>query len=282
MREKEKILNLILEDTQESVFLDETNYYYNDKGIKVCKTCNTPKEIYIDLDGEKVKTRVMCECEREKALKEEKAKEENNRMLSIEEFKNENIRPYKNFTFKHAYDEMPIEIKKYCDNFDKMKESNYGLMIFGGTGNGKTYMAGCIANELIEKGFKVVMANILDCLEYVQDNFDKTGNKSKFLEKLRTYDLVIIDDFGMESNSDFELKNVSRIINTRYESGLPLIITTNITRNEMLDNGLKIQQKRIYSRIVEMTYAIEIKTNDLRYNHGKNTRLKMRKILNGD
>lgn len=223
----------------------------------------------------------MCNCERNLYLEHENKRKEKEQKQYIEDFKNENIKSFKNMRFDNASYTLD-KFKMYCEKFDTMKKNNVGLMIYGGTGIGKTYIAGCIANELIEKGYKVFMANILDILEYVQDNFDKSGKKEWFMNKLKEFDLIIIDDFGMETTSDFELKNISKVINTRYEHGLPILITTNIDREEMQDSSnLKIQQRRIYSRIAEMTYPIKINNDDIRLKKSKTKEKYIEKILNG-
>lgn len=281
--EKKNILDLVMKDTLENEFLKNNNEDYSKNGILYCHKCNMPKETIINIDGLEIKTRVMCKCEREEYIENKKLEDEKERKILINDFKNENIKPFKNFKFENAIDCKETSIaKKYCLNFKNMIKNNVGLMIYGGTGNGKTYIAGCIANFLIEEGYKVMMLNILDALEYVQDNFDKTGKKEIFIDKLKTFDLVIIDDFGMETNSEFELKNISKIINTRYEYNLPIIITTNITRVEMEQKNCKIQQKRIYSRLIEMTHPIKVEKQDIRFIKSHNRESSIISLLSED
>lgn len=280
---KTDILNSIINSVNKgnSKYFTSNENDYISNGLKVCGVCNEKKETYIVSDGERIKVRVMCDCERNLYLEHENKRKEKERKQYIEDFKNENIKSFKNMRFDKASYTLD-KFKMYCEKFDNMKKNNIGLMIYGGTGIGKTYIAGCIANELIEKGYKVFMSNILDILEYVQDNFDKSGKKEWFMNKLKDFDLIIIDDFGMETTSDFELKNISKVINTRYEYGLPILITTNIDREEMQDSSnLKIQQRRIYSRIAEMTYPIKINNDDIRLKKSKTKEKYIEKMLNG-
>lgn len=278
--EKIKLLENILKDTVENKFLNDNDEDYTKDGIIYCSKCNNPKETILEIDGEKIKTRVMCECEREEYIKNKREAEEKERKIIINDFKNENIKPFKKMKFENAIEcKEKNKAMKYCENFETMIKNKIGIMFYGNTGTGKTFLAGCIANYLIEKGYKVTMLNVLDALEYVQDNFDKSGKKEMFMDKLRTFDLVIIDDFGMELNSEFELKNISKIINTRYEYSLPLIITTNFNIQEMQNSNLKIQQKRIFSRLLEMTYPILVSKSDIRIVKSKNRNKKIDFLL---
>ena len=63
--------------------------------------------------------------------------------------------------------------------------------------------------------------------------------------------LLIIDDLGIERNSEFALEQVYNVIDSRYCKMLPLIVTTNLGLNEMKSTDLDTAHQRIYSRILE-------------------------------
>ena len=129
-----------------------------------------------------------------------------------------------------------------------MKANASGLLIWGDVGTGKSFFAGCIANALLEKGVPVLMTNfsrILNTLTVM--HFE---DRNQFINSLNRYSLLIIDDLGIERNSDFALEQVFNVIDCRYRSKKPLIITTNLTLSE-LNNAADIAHKRIYDRILE-------------------------------
>ena len=74
------------------------------------------------------------------------------------------------------------------------------------------------------------------------------------VNSLDTYDLLILDDLGAERKSDFSMQNVFNVINRRWASGKPLIITTNLSIKEMkaLRTSENVQYQRIYDRIFDM------------------------------
>lgn len=193
----------------------------------------------------------MCECMRTKRLEEETAriKRERDEVIS----RNRSIcfsdKKMYEWNFKHDDDENPamIHAKMYVKNFDEMKEKNIGYLFWGGVGTGKTFMAACIANALLDKCCTVKMtkfATIINALFSCED-------KSTYIDALVKYDLLIIDDLGAERNTEYAIENVFNVIDRRYRTGKPLIITTNL-HLKMLTNEQSVDKRRIYDRILEL------------------------------
>ena len=89
------------------------------------------------------------------------------------------------------------EIKKaqrYVTEWAMMKENCIGLLLWGNVGTGKTFIAACIANALIEKGVSVLMTNFSKILNSLSAMFDVDRNK--FIESFNRYSQLIIDDLG--------------------------------------------------------------------------------------
>lgn len=72
------------------------------------------------------------------------------------------------------------------------------------------------------------------------------------------YDLLILDDLGAERRSEFALQNVFNAVNRRWESGKPLIVTTNLSLREMKELRARddMSYQRIYDRIFDMCVPI--------------------------
>ena len=73
----------------------------------------------------------------------------------------------------------------------------------------------------------------------------------------------MIDDFAMERSTEYVNEIVYNVIDSRYRSGKPLIVTTNLSKKD-LDNPPDIDNERIYSRIKEMCFPVEVKGTDRR------------------
>ena len=76
------------------------------------------------------------------------------------------------------------------------------------------------------------------------------------IDRLNSADLVVIDDLGAERGTDFSLEKVYDVIDSRYRSGKPMILTTNLKLSDM-QNCTDIRYNRIYDRIFEMCYPVK-------------------------
>ncbi len=151
-----------------------------------------------------------------------------------------------------------------------------GLLIWGDVGTGKSFFAGCIANALLEKGVPVLMTNFSRILNTLTGmHFE---DRNQFINNLNRYSLLIIDDLGIERNSDFALEQVFNVIDSRYRSKKPLIITTNLTLSE-LNNAADIAHKRIYDRILERCIPVRINNRNIRQDNATANLKQAKKIL---
>ena len=98
----------------------------------------------------------------------------------------------------------------------------------------------------------VVMTSFVKILQNIQGNPDE---EEKIMAGLNVAKLLIIDDLGAERSTDYALEKVYNIIDSRYLSGKPLILTTNMTLKEMQETQ-DIRYKRIYDRIFEMCFPV--------------------------
>ena len=140
----------------------------------------------------------------------------------------------------------------YVERWEQMKEGNHGLLLWGKVGTGKSYFAGCIANALMEKEIPVRMTNFALILNDLAASFE---GRNEYIDRLCRYPLLIIDDFGMERGTEYGLEQVYNVIDSRYRSGKPLIVTTNHTP-DMLENPQDTAHARIYDRLIEMCSPI--------------------------
>lgn len=147
--------------------------------------------------------------------------------------------------------------KRYVENWEKVRQEHIGLLLWGNLGSGKTYMAAAIANALLEQEKKALMTD-----------FAGISNISKFdadeyVKSLDSYALLIIDDLGAEQDSEFALQNIGNVINRRWTSGKPLIVTTNLDLASI--KNVKEQElmfARISDRILDMCRPIHMETSE--------------------
>ena len=149
---------------------------------------------------------------------------------------------------------------KYVANFDEMRANGTGLLLYGNVGCGKSFAAACIANALIDTGTPCMMTNFTRIINRLQESF---AGRQKYIDNLSRFDLLVLDDMAAERNTEYVWEQVMTIIDARYRSGLPVIVTTNLTIGELADPA-DIRRQRVYSRLKEMCVPIEVAGADRR------------------
>ena len=126
---------------------------------------------------------------------------------------------------------------------------------------GKSFIAGCIANALLDQGVPVMMTNFARFLNKLTDMY--SGDRNAYINSFNSFPLLIIDDLGVERNSEFAREQVFNIIDSRYRSQLPIIVTTNLTVDE-LKKPADLARARIYDRVLERCTAIKVNDQNIR------------------
>lgn len=137
--------------------------------------------------------------------------------------------------------------QRYVSSWEEMKENNVGMLLYGSVGTGKSFYASCIGHELLDRCTTVAATNLPRLLNLLQS----AREKQTLLDRLSSYELLILDDLGVERDSTFALEQVYNIVDARTRSGLPLIVTTNLALEEM-EKPTSMQYARIYDRVFEM------------------------------
>ena len=150
---------------------------------------------------------------------------------------------------------------EYMLHFPEMLEKGIGLLLWGDIGTGKTFLAGCIANALLDQCIPVMMTTFGRILNTLTGMFQEDRNG--YIDSLNQYSLLIIDDLGMERSTEFALEQVFNVIDTRYRSKKPLIVTTNLTLDE-LKNPCDLARRRIYDRVLEVCVPLKINNRNIR------------------
>ncbi|MFA6807534.1 MAG: ATP-binding protein [Eubacteriales bacterium] len=116
----------------------------------------------------------------------------------------------------------------------KNNSNEIGLLISGPVGSGKTFLAACIANELLEKEYKLLFLIVPDLLDELKATFNKE-NSSEFdlLDIARNVPILILDDLGAHNYTEWTKNRIYSILNYRMNEQLPTVITTNLSFEEI-------------------------------------------------
>ena len=102
------------------------------------------------------------------------------------------------------------------------------LSLHGPYGVGKTHLAVAAATERETRGDEVFFATVADLLDYLRAAFapDSPITHEDLLDRIRTADVLVLDDMGAERSTPFAEDKLFQIVGYRYEERLPTIITT--------------------------------------------------------
>ncbi len=152
--------------------------------------------------------------------------------------------------------------RSFIKHFDTKQDN---LLLLGNTGVGKTFLANCIAKELLDKGYTVIyltafrLFDILEKYKFGKDA-DSTYHAANQFDYILDCDLLIIDDLGTEFYNSFTNSQLYLIINERLLRKKSTVISTNLSLSDINTN----YSERVYSRIISSYSIHRIVGEDIR------------------
>ena len=155
-------------------------------------------------------------------------------------------------------------VRRDLEAFPSQGPINY--LFTGSTGTGKTFLAGCIAKELLDKGFTVLYLSAYDLAAQMSDrrfHYRDSESDSDAIQFIQDCDLLIIDDLGTEAPIKTSAADVLHLIDLRIQNGRSTILTTNL---ELSAIG-KLYTDRLVSRLLGSYRLLRFLGADLRLSH---------------
>ena len=146
------------------------------------------------------------------------------------------------------------EVRQYARTVAEQLEAGRGLWFTGDVGTGKTTLAMLISKAVMEADRTVAIYSLPRLLGLLRDTYQDKAQYSlnELIERLSAVDLLHVDDVGAEQTSPWVLEQLYTIVNTRYEDGKAIVLTTNLVTIEG-DSALREQiGDRTVSRIYEI------------------------------
>lgn len=229
-----------------------------------CTKCQDTGHITIDLKTE------MCSCLKQKLINESYNKS-NLYRLKNDTFEQFNDSLYDNTAKveKYGINISPREninkIKdlslKFVENFDSLEQKN--LLFTGTPGIGKTFLSGCIANEILKKGYTVLYQTsplLLDNIFEYKYN-QKNASSKELYDSLFNVNLLIIDDLGTENLTAARFSELYTVINSRLlNPKTKTIISTNLSLEQLAKN----YDDRMLSRFIGNFHVCRFIGDDIR------------------
>ena len=246
------------------------DYMDTETGLLMCGKCHTKKQKKISFLGVERVVGCLCQCAAEEMEREREKHREEEELLHICQMKSAGLQDstFFDYTFANCDETHPCVqyARRYAGNYAEFQKNGQGLLFWGNVGTGKTFLAGCIANALMEKNIPVLMTSFPKLLNALGGLY--SGEKNEYLKSLNQYRLLIIDDLGVERDTPYVLETVYLVIDERYKSGKPFIITTNLSLEE-LRNPADLEHGRIYDRIMERCVPVAFSGKNYRTDKGR-------------
>lgn len=136
--------------------------------------------------------------------------------------------------------------KRYADNFQQILKDGKGLLLIGSVGTGKTHLACAIAHQICIKGFSARYDTLSGIIRNIRSTWtgerktaatpwqrERTITEQDVIEHYCSFDLLIIDEIGVQSGTENERNLIFNIIDERYQDRLPTIAISNLTEKEL-------------------------------------------------
>ena len=166
------------------------------------------------------------------------------------------------------------KVRRYVKHWDEMRADGTGLLLYGGVGTGKTFLAACVCNALIERGVSAIMST---SAAIIRTPFHAWDERVHAIEEA---DLFVLDDFGAERSTDFVGERLFDVVDARIRAAAPLIVTTNLAPHDFTQAD-DIQHRRIFDRILGACVPVEIVGQSRRIKEKANRLEKARAVLFG-
>jgi DNA replication protein DnaC len=164
-------------------------------------------------------------------------------------------RRYASMTFEQlegdmlaAFPEQLRVVRRYAAHISENLQQGRSIWIWGDVGTGKTALAMLVSKAALEAGHTVAIYSLPRLLNLIRESIEHEDGVVGFLDRLSSVDLLHLDDVGAENKTDWALEQLYSIVNSRYEDGRSIVMTTNLDPSEL---GEQIGVRTV-SRLVEM------------------------------
>ena len=258
----------------------DSDTHTGDDGLLYCNRCHTARQSRIEFLGRVKVVPCLCQCmaeERDREQREWKQREYMTKVMSNRAvgFPDKELQSCTFDVDDGASPTLTNAMKAYVENFPQLRKSGKGLLLYGDVGTGKTFLAACAVNALIDRGYPCLMTNFSRLANHISGMWE---GKQEYIDSLSMFALVAIDDLGVERDTEYMNENVTTIIDSLYRAKVPMIITSNYTPKQLTETK-EIRKKRVFDRMLERCHPIKVNGESRRKDMGRSDFAEMNKLL---
>jgi DNA replication protein DnaC len=186
---------------------------------------------------------IACECKEA----ERKAK----RRRQLQEMSN--LGAFYDKSFRNFNTRVPGIQEAFSCAYEFAQDPRGWLLLIGPNGCGKTHLAAAIANKSLEDGALVLFATVPDLLDHLRAAFAPTSKEvyDQLFSRMREAEVLVLDDLGAQQSSPWANEKLFQLLNYRYNSRFPTVITAN-------SRGLQGIDERIRSRLTDASLVTTV------------------------
>lgn len=226
-------------------------------GKAVTMTIEWPKVkrgVFVGMESREVPA--ACDCQL-RAQDAREAEEQRRRSEQMEAMRHERAFGNRVLVGSFAASSKNAEVMSSCAaytvDFEKsMAERKNGLLLWGDTRAGKTFAAEAVARELHDQGLRVMMDTAAGFVSRYE-SADRMGREA-LRHRVAKCDLLVVDDFGASRDTSYGREVVFSLIDTRISANGPMVVTTNLTPEQMA----ACPDSRAAMRIMERCLPIRV------------------------
>ncbi len=186
---------------------------------------------------------VACQCK-----EQERKRKRRSQLLEIS-----NLGAFNNKRFDTFNSRVPGLQEAFQVSMRFARSPSGWLFLVGPNGCGKTHLAAAVANECLESGAVVLFATVPDLLDHLRGAFapDSSEVFDQLFARMREAEVLVLDDLGTQQSSPWASEKLFQLLNYRYNSGFPTVITAN-------PKGFQATDERIRSRLSDIGLVITL------------------------
>lgn len=190
---------------------------------------------------------IPCECK--EAERKEKRRQELRELSDLGAF---DTKVFENFNWRFSGRHPSVE-EAFREAYTFAQKPQGWLLLVGPNGCGKTHLAAAIANYCLRNGSVVLFSVVPDLLAHLRATFSPNATEAydQRFAKMREAEVLVLDDLGAHQSSPWANEQLFQLLNYRYNSFFPTIITAN-------RSGLGTIDERILSRISDTALVTRV------------------------